>query len=330
MLRSVSFSPLPVCQDRRLTTVTTGWCGQQALFTFGLNFSSQQFSAIGLGSNDTTQLKWMAETSLVHRTKLAAALQAGNAVVPKPCTYAWHDLTTPLAFLQYSLLNLQNGVSGLLGGILQDPQHPFPLLASQIAAGTQGMITILRQFLGLFPDPTAMPPAIPSQYHWTLAIRDYAKCPAGNPVPFNTTLPALLVSNQPVYHNNLPALSNLDFPSLTKPNDSIAFSWLPNAPLGPFNQTASNATKTNTPSHAVFITQDEYITVPLTSANATAASTKLPAVVETLESVFGQLDVAVNGTAYITLTDSADTYTAANLSAIVSHTFAGPTLYRAG
>lgn len=56
----------------------------------------------------------------------------------------------------------------------------------------------------------------------------------------------------------------------------------------------------------------------------------LPLQFEVIDSLYDQLVPVVNGTVYIALVDDDSTYGLTNLSRAYAHTFAGPTLYRAG
>lgn len=105
--------------------------------------------------------------------------------------------------------------------------------------------------------------------------------------------------------------------------------------MGPFNQTTSTAIKA--PTHALVLAETLALTVPLASVNTTNQSATLvqPLAIQTNETEYDLLDVAVNGTVYIALIDES-AMPPRNLANVTSSeryahlTFAGPVAYRAG
>lgn len=263
---------------------------------------------------------------------------------------------SPTEFLNYMLFVLQNGVSGLMGILTVDLPSDVSVAIGGVLVGTQSLLQLVRQWRGLWPNPNVFPPVLPVTWHWTLISRDIGSCPSGNPVPKVNLNPVLGVANMPVYGIRTPALNALDYPSLTEPNSTmIRLQWwnssshgtlpIPSAsflltPLngladtnvytGPFHQVPNTTAKN--PTHALFLAQSHVLTVPLRSVNVQArtASIVLPLQREVIDSLYDQSVSVVNGTVFIALVDDDSNYCLTNLSRVYAHTFAGPTLYRAG
>lgn len=177
----------------------------------------------GMDYTDQSQLQWMAETSQAHRTLLVHLLTTWSPPqpAPYPCTYALPSVHSPPEFLEYMLLVLQNGISGLMGILAKGPPSEISVTVGGVLGGTQGLWQLIRQWRGLWPNPTVFPPVLPVTWHWTLILRDIGSCPSDNPVPNVDPSLMLGVVNMPVYGSRNPALNTLDHPSLTEPNSTL-------------------------------------------------------------------------------------------------------------
>lgn len=202
--------------------------GQVAAFTQALSaISASDWTDAGLGDANLMQLEWMAQTSQSHRLLLAARLASHGGQVPVPCTYSFEFGGSVASFLDYMIMSLQDGVSGLVGAIAAGTSTDLAALMATLSVGTNGMLQILRQLRGLWPNPVTVPPVLPIDYFWSLASHSIVACPGNSPAPkLPDMYPSLSVINMPAYPDHRPALVPSPQPALTVPNKTlITLGW---------------------------------------------------------------------------------------------------------
>ncbi|PQE05249.1 putative rds1 protein [Rutstroemia sp. NJR-2017a BVV2] len=327
-------------------------------------FSEADFEAAGLTAVDRELVRFMAQQETGHATLLSSLLGGPGGATPQ-CTYNYPYETVMEAF-DFSQKLTRFGESGVWGFQAHlDSREVAQLLDQSIATEARQQL-IFRQFSGLFPMPVWFETGIPQSWAWTFLAPYISSCPADSKRLVWQNFPQLTVLNQPnIFRRNAsqtgtnetvgfgpiaPSNSNLtqldtcvgnnvtgfDCSSALSHNRSIPLSYPgrkvylqwenPGKAVGPNNSYVTSTTA-GTPQFAMWVSQLNITYSPLlnvTSENGVNAAMTIQPDVSTYQG-----DPAVNGTMFLALTDTNQTYTAFNLSMVNPHV-AALAMYQAG
>ncbi|APA13208.1 hypothetical protein SS1G_13736 [Sclerotinia sclerotiorum 1980 UF-70] len=327
-------------------------------------FPEEEFTAAGLTPSDRHLIEFMANQESGHATMLSNLLGGPGGATPQ-CTYNYPFTTVTEAF-DFCQKLTRYGESGVWGFQAHlDSREVAQLLDQSIATEARQQI-IFRQFSGLFPMPVWFETGIPQSWAWTLLAPYISSCPANSKRLVWQNFPELKILNQPniarrnatqtgfnetagfgpaapsnsslapidsCVGNNVTGFDcsasisqNRSIP-LSYPGREVFLQWEnPGKPVGPNNSyiTASSA---GTAEWAMWVSQLNITYSPLlnvtTNNGANSAMTIQPDV-STFEG-----DPAINGTMFLALTDTNQTYSAFNLSNVNPHVVA-LAMYQAG
>lgn len=329
------------------------------LFHYGLAvFNESEFEAAGLTKEDRDLLQYMAVQEAGHATLLTNLL--GEAA-PKQCTYDY-PFTTVREYIDFMQKLTRWGESGNWGFLGHMDSREAATLLVQAEAIEARQQAIFRQLLGLHPMPIWFAPGIPQSWHWTLLSQYISSCPENNTRVVWQNFPALHVVNQPnpnrLHANDTedwelvgnrtgdpskstipsddscvnntetgyscaPAISHDRVEPLSFPGREVFLTWdEPGLAVGP-NNSYTTSTTAGEPRYVAWLGQFNLTYTPLTKTGANSGKTYQPKA-DTFET-----DPALNGTAFIALTDSTLYVTPFNLSLINPHVRALG-LYQAG
>ncbi|KAH7042053.1 ferritin-like domain-containing protein [Macrophomina phaseolina] len=329
------------------------------LFHYGLAvFSDEEFEEAGLGAEDRKLLEYMAVQEAGHATLLTNML--GEAA-PRQCTYDYPFKTVReyVDFMQKLTRWGESGNWGFIGHLDSREAATLLVQAEAIEARQQA---IFRQMLGLHPMPIWFAPGIPQSWHWTLLSQYISSCPENNTRVAWQNFPSLHVVNQPnpnrispnttaawetvgnrtgdpsdsnvpasdnctqdteIGYSCTPALHHDKFEPLSFPGRQVNLTWDdPGLAVGP-NNSYITSTTAGEPTFVAWLGQYNLTYTPLTKTGANSGYTYQPA-----SEVF-ETDPALNGTAFIAITDSDLFVTPFNLTMVNPHVRALG-LYQAG
>ncbi|KAK4624681.1 hypothetical protein CLAFUW4_05598 [Fulvia fulva] len=288
----------------------------------------------------------------------------GWDAAPRQCTYDY-PFTTVREYIDFMQKLTRWGESGNRGFIGHLDSREVATLLVQAEAIEARQQSVFRQMLGLHPMPIWFAPGIPQSWHWTLLSQYISSCPENNTRVAWQNFPNLYVANQPntnrINANNteedelttgsrtgdpskssivpdddnclltnqtgescVAAISqNRDIP-LSYPGRPIELTWdAPGIATGPNNSYVTSTTA-GEPQFVAWLGQYNLTYTPLEKTGNASGTTYQPA-----GDVF-QGDPALNGTAFIALTDTDQLFlTPFNLSLIHPHV-AALGLYQAG
>ncbi|KAK4507057.1 hypothetical protein PRZ48_000791 [Zasmidium cellare] len=332
------------------------------LFHYGLAlFNESEFEEAGLTKSDRDLLQYMAVQETGHATLVANML--GWDAAPRQCTYDY-PFKTVREYIDFMQKRTRWGESGNWGFIGHLDSREVATLLVQAEAIEARQQSVFRQMLGLHPMPIWFAPGIPQSWHWTLLAQYISSCPENNTRVAWQNFPALHVADQPnpnrINANNtqpwelvgnrtgdpsdstvvpdddncletdetgsscIAAISQDRYIPLSYPGKVINLTWdAPGAAVGPNNSYVTSTTA-GEPAYVAWLGQYNLTYTPLTKTSNNSGSTYQPA-----GDVF-QGDPALNGTAFIALTDTDELFlTPFNLSLINPHV-AALGLYQAG
>ncbi|KAF8861614.1 hypothetical protein BDZ45DRAFT_687434 [Acephala macrosclerotiorum] len=329
-------------------------------------FSEEEFTAASLTPSDRFLIEFMTDQESGHAALLSNLLGGPGGATPQ-CRYNYPFITVHEAF-DFTQKLIRFGESGVWGFQSHlDSREVAQLLDQSIATEARQQM-IFRQFSGLFPMPVWFETGIPQLWAWTLLAPYISECPANSKRLAWQNFPDLYVLNQPnsarrnatqTGFNETsgfgPAAPSSDPPEgqgcvgnnvtgfdcsaaisqnrsipLSYPGRTVYLEWEnPGKAVGPNNSYITD-TKAGAPEWVVWVTQLNVAYSPLTNisindTNGMNTGMTIQPDVSTYEG-----DPAINGTMFIALTDTNQTYTAFNSSNINPHVVAGPFLYQAG
>ncbi|TGO11654.1 hypothetical protein BPAE_0910g00010 [Botrytis paeoniae] len=327
-------------------------------------FSEEEFTAAGLTPSDRFLIEFMADQEAGHATLLSNLLGGPGGATPQ-CTYNYPFTTVTEAF-DFTQKLTRYGESGVWGFQAHlDSREVAQLLDQSIATEARQQM-IFRQFAGLFPMPVWFETGIPQSWAWTLLAPYISSCPADSKRLVWQNFPQLTILNQPniarrnatqtgfnetagfgpaapsdsklapidsCVGNNVTGFDcsasisqNRSIP-LSYPGREVYLQWdNPGQAIGP-NNSYVTSTSAGTPSWAMWVSQLNVTYSPLmnvSSANGVNYAMTIQPDVSTYEG-----DPAINGTMFLALTDTNQTYTAFNLSNVNPHV-AALAMYQAG
>ncbi|KAL4908217.1 hypothetical protein BDW74DRAFT_147069 [Aspergillus multicolor] len=333
------------------------------LFHYGLErFSEQDFLDAGLTVEDRRLIEYMAVQEAGHASLLSNML---GESAPKQCTYDY-PFTTVREFLDFNVKLTRWGESGNWGFLSHLDSKEVATLIVQAEAIEARQQSVFRQLLGLHPMPIWFAPGIPQSWHWTLLSQYISSCPENNTRLVWQNFPNLYVTNQAnpnrinantterneisdadgfnrtgnpsdssipedescVHVNETgyscsPGITNDKYDPLTFPGRKVFLSWdEPGKAVGP-NNSYVTSTMAGEPKFVAWLSQLNLTYTELTPTGNNSGYTFQPAS-EVFES-----DPALNGTAFIALTDSDLFVTPFNLTMLNPHVKALG-LYQAG
>lgn len=329
------------------------------LFNNGLAvFSEEDFLEAGLTAEDRAYIAFMADQETGHATLLSNML--GKSAPPQ-CTYDY-PFRTVREFIDFNQKLTRWGESGVWGFINHlDSREVGQLLSQSIATEARQQMSF-RQMLGLHPMPVWFETGIPQSWAWSYLAPYISSCPENTTRLAWQNFPALHVANQAnpnrlspndtanwEYVGNRtsdPARSDIDAdescvnlnvtgyncgPAIARnrseplsfPGKQVNLTWdAPGLPVGP-NNSYVTSTSAGQPQFVAWVAQLNLTYTPLTLTGNNSGYTYQPA------SEVYEGDPAMNGTAFIALTDSDLFLTPFNLSMINPHVVALG-LYQAG
>ncbi|KAF9740309.1 hypothetical protein PMIN06_011277 [Paraphaeosphaeria minitans] len=329
------------------------------LFNNGLAvFSDQDFLDAGLTAEDRAYIAFMANQETGHATLLSNML--GESAAPQ-CTYDY-PFTTVREFIDFNQKLTRWGESGVWGFINHlDSREVGQLLSQSIATEARQQMSF-RQMLGLHPMPVWFETGIPQSWAWSYLAPYISSCPENTTRLAWQNFPALHVVNQanpnrfspndtanyevtgnrtadpskstiPADEScvNLnatgyacgPAISRNRSEPLSFPGKQVNLTWdAPGHAVGP-NNSYLTSTSAGKPQFVAWVAQLNLTYTPLTLTGDNAGYTYQPA------SEVYEGDPALNGTAFVAITDSDVFLTPFNLSMINPHVVALG-LYQAG
>ncbi|KAH2661185.1 hypothetical protein KXW18_003484 [Aspergillus fumigatus] len=265
-------------------------------------------------------------------------------------------------FIDFNVKLTRWGESGTWGWLSHLDSKEVATLVVEAEAIEARQQSIFRQLLGLQPMPIWFAAGIPQSWHWTLLAQYISSCPANNTRlvwqnfpnlhvvnqanpnrinanataawevvgnrtsdPSNSTIPA----GQSCVHNNVtgyncgPAISRDKYDPLTFPGRKVELTWdEPGRAVGPNNSYVTSTTA-GKPSFVAWLSQLNLTYTELKVTGENKGYTYQPA-----SEVF-ETDPALNGTAFIALTDTDMFVTPYNLTILNPHIRALG-LYQAG
>jgi hypothetical protein len=288
-------------------------------------FSPSEFEAAGIGAEEQFLIKYMGDQEIGHAELIANML---GPAAPQPCIYRY-PITTVEEFIDYSIKNTRYGESGTLGFLAHLNSRPAADLISQTITVESRQQAIFRQFKGLFPMPFYFVPAIPQSWQWTLLAPDIVSCPANQTRLIWQNFPALQILNAP---ENTCACGLFNKPAITHnittlssfPGREVLLTWdLPGKRVGP-NLSYETSTQAGAPKFVAWVSQLNVTYSPLMNVTGTSGTTIQPN-----GTTLGGAP-AINGTVFVTVTDSDLFVTPFNITMLNPHVVAGPALYQAG
>ncbi|KAM0090101.1 hypothetical protein ACP6JD_006505 [Aspergillus fumigatus] len=256
-------------------------------------------------------------------------------------------------FIDFNVKLTRWGESGTWGWLSHLDSKEVATLVVEAEAIEARQQSIFRQLLGLQPMPIWFAAGIPQSWHWTLLAQYISSCPANNTRLVWQNFPNLHVVNQAnpnrinanataawevvgnrttgqsCVHNNVtgyncgPAISRDKYDPLTFPGRKVELTWdEPGRAVGPNNSYVTSTTA-GKPSFVAWLSQLNltYTELKVTGENKGYAYQPASEVFET--------DPALNGTAFIALTDTDMFVTPYNLTILNPHIRALG-LYQAG
>ncbi|KAJ4349765.1 uncharacterized protein N0V89_008383 [Didymosphaeria variabile] len=329
------------------------------LFNNGLAvFSEEDFLEAGLTAEDRSYIAFMAIQETGHATLLSNML--GEAAPPQ-CTYNY-PYRTVREFIDFNQKLTRWGESGVWGFINHlDSREVGQLLSQSIATEARQQMSF-RQMLGLHPMPVWFETGIPQSWAWSYLAPYISSCPENTTRLAWQNFPALHVVNQAnpnrfspndtadyeVVGNRTADPARSDIPAdescvnlnttgyacgpaiahnrsepLSFPGKQVNLTWdAPGQAVGP-NNSYVTATSAGQPQFVAWVAQLNLTYTPLTITGENSGYTYQPA------SEVYEGDPAMNGTAFIAITDSDLFLTPFNLSMINPHVVALG-LYQAG
>ncbi|KAH2541378.1 hypothetical protein KXW97_004059 [Aspergillus fumigatus] len=252
-------------------------------------------------------------------------------------------LTTVREFIDFNVKLTRWGESGTWGWLSHLDSKEVATLVVEAEAIEARQQSIFRQLLGLQPMPIWFAAGIPQSWHWTLLAQYISSCPANNTRLVWQNFPNLHVVNQAnpnrinanataaweVVGNRTSDPSNSTiqraspYDPLTFPGRKVELTWdEPGRAVGPNNSYVTSTTA-GKPSFVAWLSQLNltYTELKVTGENKGYAYQPASEVFET--------DPALNGTAFIALTDTDMFVTPYNLTILNPHIRALG-LYQAG
>ncbi|KAL4738394.1 ferritin-like domain-containing protein [Aspergillus similis] len=333
------------------------------LFHYGLErFSEQDFIDAGLTVEDRRLIEYMAIQEAGHATLLSNML---GESAPKQCTYNY-PFTTVREFLDFNVQLTRWGESGNWGFLSHLDSKEVATLIVQAEAIEARQQSVFRQLLGLHPMPIWFAPGVPQSWHWTLLAQYISSCPENNTRLVWQNFPNLYVTNQAnpnrinpnttefneisdsshvnrtgdpssshipynescvhvneTGYNCGPAISRDKYEPLTFPGRKVFLTWDdPGRPVGP-NNSYITSTTAGEPKFVAWVSQLNTTYTELTTTGKNEGFTFQPA------SEVYETDPALNGTAFIALTDSNPYVTPFNLT-MLNPNVRALGLYKAG
>lgn len=216
----------------------------------------------------------------------------------------------------------ESGVYGFLSHLDSRPAAT-DLLQSITTEARQQLI--FRQFSGAHPMPVYFETGISQSMAWSLLSRYIIGCPDDNPRIGWQIFPALNVTNGvPLTVDGYNAAISQNRTSLTKAGDAVELSWeMPGLNVSANNSYVTSVANPNaTAAYVAWISQLNVTYTPLnitgnntgitTHPNGTVFSSPMP----------NQYNAAINGTAFIAITDTNLYVTPYNLSLLNDHILA--------
>ncbi|KAK9896246.1 hypothetical protein P389DRAFT_76656 [Cystobasidium minutum MCA 4210] len=299
------------------------------LFNYGLKrFSDAEWEEAGVTADYRSLLQFMANQETGHAQLLTNILGPGAA---KQCTYNYSTAFNTVR--EYNDFNQQLtrwGESGVWGFLTLLNSRPAAHLLSQSIATEARQQMVFRQFAGASAMPVYFEPGIPQAWSWTLLAPYIQSCPKENPRVEWSNFPKLNVDNNPTlrYEGSRAAVST-NITQLVNTGETIYFSWEdPGKKVGP-DLSYTTSKNGGTPTHALWVHQINATLAPLTITGPNSGYAKLPAG-DVYDTEIAHTGPAINGTGFVALVDSADTYTVYNLSLVIPHMVAGPAIFQSG
>ncbi|KAJ9301878.1 hypothetical protein DTO271G3_744 [Paecilomyces variotii] len=319
------------------------------LFHYGAEvFSEQDFIDAGLTAEDRALLQYMALQEAGHASLLADML---GESAPKQCTYDY-PFKTVREYIDFNVRLTRWGESGNWGFLSHLDSKEVATLLVQAEAIEARQQSVFRQWLGLHPMPIWFAPGIPQSWHWTLLSQYISSCPENNTRLVWQNFPSLHVVNQPnanrispnntadfevvgnrtgdpsksnipedqsCVHVNVtgydcgPAISRVRDQPLSFPGREVFLEWDdPGKAVGP-NNSYITSTTAGQPAFVAWLSQLNLTYTPLNVTGPNSGTTFQPAA-----NVF-DADPALNGTAFIAITDSDLYVTPYNLTLLNPH-----------
>ncbi|RHZ43057.1 putative stress response protein (Rds1) [Aspergillus thermomutatus] len=163
------------------------------LFHYGLEvFSEQDFLDAGLTVEDRRLIEYVAIQEAGHATLLSNMLGEST---PRQCTYSY-PFKTVREFLNFNVKLTRWGESGTWGWLRHLNSKEVATMVVKAEAIEARQQATFRQLLGLHPMPIWFAPGIPQSWHWTLLVQYISSCPENNIRLVWQNFPNLYVVNQ--------------------------------------------------------------------------------------------------------------------------------------
>ncbi|KAJ9227576.1 hypothetical protein DTO169C6_217 [Paecilomyces variotii] len=263
-----------------------------------------------------------------------------------------YPFKTVREFIEFNVRLTRWGESGNWGFLSHLDSKEVATLLVQAEAIEARQQSVFRQWLGLHPMPIWFAPGIPQSWHWTLLSQYISSCPENNTRLVWQNFPSLHVVNQPnvnrispnntadfevvgnrtgdpsksnipedqsCVHVNVtgydcgPAISRVRNQPLSFPGREVFLEWDdPGKAVGP-NNSYITSTTADQPEFVAWLSQLNLTYTPLNITGPNSGTTFQPAA-----NVF-DADPALNGTAFIAVTDTDLYVTPYNLTLLNPH-----------
>jgi hypothetical protein len=293
------------------------------LFHHGLaRFKEKEFEEAGIDASQRYLIQFWAEQEVGHATAINNMLGNHGTVAMCKFTYPFNTVREFIDFSQVLTRWGEAGVYGFLSHLTSRPVAQILLQAITVEAKQQEGMAMME---GLFPTPYWFNMGIPQAYAWTLLVQYITACPPSNPrIKFNV-YPLLYVQNQPALSKlKTKSAVSTNHTALWTPGDVLDLHWDEvGKKVGPKEQGGYNSAVSplvGKPKFAAFIHQLNVTYMPLENVNlkTRTANTRFPDF-KMYDSDHG---ANVNGTVFVSLTDSDTYFTPYNLSFINDRTLA--------
>jgi len=300
------------------------------LFNYGLvRFSAEEFQEAGLGPQETSLLRFMAQQEVGHATLLSNILGPGAA---GSCTYNYTGAFSNVReYLDFNARLTRWGESGVIGFLASLNSRDSATLLHQSISTESRQQMVFRQFAGAFPMPVYFEAGIPQAWAWTLLAPYIESCPADTPRVQWSNFPALTVVDAPsLLQEGSQSAVSTNTTAKVSPGQTVKFTWEdPGKAVGPNNSYITRR-PVGDAKYALIVSQLNATFVPLDNIGSNSASMVIPEnkpVLDTAEYVPGtEAEGAINGTNFIAITSDNPYVTSFNLSMINNYIVAGPTV----
>jgi len=302
------------------------------LFNYGLaTFTAEEFAEAGMGPQETSLLRFMAEQETGHAQLLTDILGPGAAV---GCTYNYSGAFSNVReYVDFNQRLTRWGESGVWGFLTSLNSRDSAQLLSQSIATEARQQMVFRQFTGAFPMPVYFESGIPQNWAWTLLAPYIQSCPATNPRVQWSNFPALTVENvAPLAYDGSQAAVSTNRSANIELGQQINLSWEdPGKAVGPNNSYITRRAQGDA-KYALIVSMLNATYYPLENIESNSASFKFnpnPPVYDT--EITGVAATGVNnGTDFIVITCDNPYVTPFNLTMVNNVLVAGPAILQSG